>query len=51
MLLKKKNIPKYIIGDMEISIDSDREILMKKILMKKILIKELLLKKVLMKKI
>ena len=52
MLLKKKKIPKYIIDNIKISSDSDREnsdkensdkenSLMKKTLMKKILVKKI----------
>ena len=40
-VVKEKKIPKNIIDDIEISSDSDREILMKKILMKKILMKKI----------
>ena len=51
-VVKETKMPKYIIGDIEISSDSDRKkILLKKILMKKILVKKTLMKKTLMKKI
>ena len=50
-VVKEKMLPKYIIDNIEISSDSDREILMKKILIKKILMKKLLMKKILIKKI
>ena len=50
MLLKKKN-PKYIINDIEISLDSDRENSIEKILMKTIFMKKILMRKILIKKI
>ena len=55
-VVKEKKIPKYIIDDIEISSDSDREnseekIVIKKLLMNKILMKKIPMKKILMKKI
>ena len=43
---QEKKIPKYIIDDIEISSDSDRENLMKKILIEKILMKKIRMKKI-----
>ena len=48
---KEKKIPKYIIGNVEKSSDSDRESSDEEISNKKILIMKTLIKKILMKKI
>ena len=50
-VIKEKKIPKYIIDNIEISSDSNEEILMKKIQMKKMLMKKILIsKEILLKK-
>ena len=49
-VVKQKKIPKYSVGDIEISSDSERGNCMKKLLIKKILTKKVLMKKILMKK-
>ena len=47
----KKKIPRYIIDDIEISSDSDRENSEEKIVIKKLLMNKILMKKIPMKKI
>ena len=50
-VVKEKKIPKYIIDDIEISSDTDRENLMKKVPIKKIPMKKILMKNILTKTI